>query len=315
MSNSRSPNFPVGLNIHPSCSDFQSIQEVGSSFDLYGYAAQEKAIQQYGIAGRVWEAAYAINLYLNPPPSYLFDPPFLNAPDKRPEFTIIELGSGSGLVGSIISRSMTEKDILVLTDLPEVCSLLESNVKNSRRVDVRPLAWGNAEDAIKIARELLQGRSLTHVLCSDLVYFPELLAPLLRTIIQLSSPPFSCATDSVEVIVSYKVRSLLKETPFWSAFGLWFTFEPVLEQRVSLEGIKSHWRRFGADMEGPIFLFVAQRRPDSFGWTVPQNDHELLAGVGALGTPHPKESDTFESLLFMTFHGEESEERVESDST
>ncbi|KAF9267940.1 hypothetical protein L218DRAFT_654010 [Marasmius fiardii PR-910] len=315
------PNFPAGLNIHPSCSAFQTTSEVESSSALYDFAAQKKAIEEYGIAGRIWEAAYAINLYLDPPPGYLFDPSFPNVHEhQRQEFTMIELGSGSGLVGTNIARSMTEKDVLILTDLPEVCPLLESNIKNAicnpEWVHVRPLTWGNTNDAIAITHELLRGRGLTHILCSDLVYFPELLAPLLRTMIQLSSLPFSGVTDdAVKIIISYKVRSLSKETPFWSAFGLWFTFEPVLEQRVSVDGTKSRWRRFGSGSEGPIFVFTAQRRSDSFGWTVPQNDHELIAGVGAFGTPHPKESDTFESLLFMTFNDEENEGLVEMDST
>ncbi|KAL0579587.1 hypothetical protein V5O48_002425 [Marasmius crinis-equi] len=269
-------------------------------------------VSRYVESSKNREAAYAVRMYLDPPPNYLFDPPFPTTNPNRPILTMIELGSGSGLVGSTVASFLTEDDMLVLTDLSEVCPLLETNVKtttnNAKTVHVQPLAWGNAEDANAIARELLRDRILTHILCSDLVYFPELLAPLLRTLIQLSSASFSSAADNpITIIISYKVRSLPKETPFWSAFGLWFTYEPLLEQVVLPDGARASWRRFGSDLDDPIFIFVAQRRPESLDWTVPADDHDLLAGVGAGGTLQPKESDYFENLLFMTLHDQESD--------
>ncbi|KAK7032324.1 hypothetical protein VNI00_013283 [Paramarasmius palmivorus] len=315
---SSNPNFPDGLNIHPS-SSFASSGSVQPEFEAYSHSGQEKAIQQYGIAGRNREAAYALRIYSNPPLNVLFDPPFPR-PDGR--LTMIELGSGSGLVGSSIARSLKQGDTIILTDLPEVCTLLKENVSQSKVdseiVHVKPLAWGNLEHASKIQEELLESRGgLTHILCSDLVrvfpllipilhisceqvYFPELLAPLLRSLIQLSAPSFS--RHDVQVIISYKIRSLSKETPFWSAFGLWFSFEPVLERDLLPDGSESIWRRFGSHMEGPIFIFVARRRPESVTWNVPVDDKDLLAGVGAYGTLQPKESDAFESLLFMVLN-------------
>jgi hypothetical protein len=131
------------------------------------------------------------------------------------------------------------------------------------------------------------------------VYFPELLAPLLRTLIQLtsptfvSSPPFPSSHD-VAVVLSYKIRSLAKETPFWSAFGLWFTFEPVLVKS------RSFWRRFCPSSEHAIFVFVAHRRIQSYQWHIPKTDQELLDGVGAWGTNTRKVDDTFETLLLMS---------------
>lgn len=107
--------------------------------------------------------------------------------------------------------------------------------------------------------------------------------------------------DDLTVLLSYKVRSLTKETPFWSAFGLWFTFEPVLAKRKAFaeEEPDSSWRCFGSSSSEDSFVFVAHRRAESFSWIVPPTDQDLLDGVGAWGTKSRKGDDTFEILLLM----------------
>jgi hypothetical protein len=53
--------------------------------------------------------------------------------------------------------------------------------------------------------------------------------------------PHAAATAAPPwIVISYKIRSLT----FWSAFGLWFTFAPVLVRARS--GGSSRWERFGA---------------------------------------------------------------------
>ncbi|KAG6900824.1 hypothetical protein C0993_000143 [Termitomyces sp. T159_Od127] len=132
------------------------------------------------------------------------------------------------------------------------------------------------------------------------IYFPELLAPLLRTLLQATSPPFCSSTTNaaVKVVIAYKLRSLSKETPFWSAFGLWFNFEPVLVKNVS--SVNGQWQRFGSSSDDLVFIFVGHRRPESFSWTIPSDDSDLLGGKGAMGNDSVKGDDTFETLLFMT---------------
>ncbi|KAL6301369.1 hypothetical protein BKA93DRAFT_887465 [Sparassis latifolia] len=311
-----SPNFPRNLDIKPSEApvvgeDTHSGINVGSD-GRFDYAAQENAIRRYGIAGRVWEASYAILAYVDRPPhgetDVEFDPPpFTNSRLSR-RLTVLELGSGTGLVASrIADRCALEEQhhLVVATDLPEVCPLLESNLYRHQSVRVRPLAWGNRAHTLDIASDLaLPGtappsagspRYPTHIVCSDLVYFPALLAPLLRTLLHLTSPPFVPPEGApAQAVLSYRIRSLVKETPFWSAFGLWFSFAPVFVK--SGEG----WSRFvpvAGDDE--TFVFVAERRPESRRWVVPEDDRELLNGVGARGTNEGKADDTFETILFM----------------
>ncbi|KAK0193945.1 putative methyltransferase-domain-containing protein [Armillaria mellea] len=292
------PNFPHDLDIKPSV-DLLGLQSQPGDQDLFGLNAQREAIARYGIAGRVWYAAYALLLYVDPPPTWEFDPPFLENPDSS-QYTMVELGSGTGIIARSLSRSLTSgRDIIVSTDLPEVCPLLDENLRAESNgvVFVRPLAWGNFQHVSDIASEFIANRNLSHIICSDLIYFSELLAPLLRTLIHLTSP--SVTSSSPALIISYKVRSLEKETPFWIAFGLYFSFQPVLSRRRFTDS-EQPWQRLGSSFEDTTFIFVAQRRPGSFVWQIPTNDHDLLAGVGALGTDTPKGDEYFESLLLMT---------------
>ncbi|KAG5647017.1 hypothetical protein DXG03_001742 [Asterophora parasitica] len=209
--------------------------------------------------------------------------------------------------------------MLVVTDLPEVRTIDASKIVHrslfcSGPVYVRPLAWGNASHGVAIASELLtpsnELRTLTHVVCSDLVYFPDLLAPLLRSLLQVTSPPFSTihsvTNPGATVAIAYKVRSQTKETPFWAAFGLWFTFKPVLVKETSSG--KVGWQRLGSSSEDVMFIFVAHRRPESYAWKIPVEDMDLLAGRGARGTDTAKADDTFEILLFMALESDEPEE-------
>jgi len=128
------------------------------------------------------------------------------------------------------------------------------------------------------------------------VYFPELLAPLLRSLIHVTSLNLSNSNPGPTVIISYKIRSLTKENPFWSAFGLWFDFYPVNRRSSPTDD----WRRMGDGQDDQMFVFTATRRKGSQSWDIPERDEDLLAGVGANGTPNPKSDDTFETLLLFS---------------
>ncbi|KAI0783857.1 hypothetical protein BC629DRAFT_1723743 [Irpex lacteus] len=274
--------------------------------------------QKYGIAGRVWEASKALKSYIEGDSDLEFDPPFLR--EDCTELVLLELGSGTGVVASTLAERLADtKYTLFVTDLPDFIrhTTEPSPSESTGRVLVRPLAWGNNEHAWKISEELsylcAHDHYLTHIICSDLVYFPELLAPLLRSLIHVTSPPLAPPHGSdrlPEVIISYKIRSLAKETAFWSAFGLWFSFEPVLirSRRPTEDGPQvgdgdnrplDVWTRFGASGDGDMFVFVARRRPESLAWEIPSGDKELLEGVGAQGSSTRKGDDTFERLLLM----------------
>lgn len=108
---------------------------------------------------------------------------------SKSPLAILELGAGTGIVTSRILEMVADgaRDVVISTDLPEVCPLLEANLKgllgeSNQRSDglfIRPLAWGNRDHAIRILEDLQRSAIseqkpqckpwLTHVVCSDLV--------------------------------------------------------------------------------------------------------------------------------------------------
>ena len=155
------------------------------------------------------------------------------------------------------------------------------------------------------------------------VYFPDLLAPLLRSLIHFTSLPPSSPQPTI--IISYRIRSLPKEIPFWSAFGLWFSYHPVLYRRCqhsllpshqenanyesahpplnthSNEGPETDWARYHAPSS--TYIFIAHRKNTSLDWSVPEGDRDLLEGVGAYGDRRRKGDDAFELMLLMDMTG------------
>lgn len=346
------PNFPQGLRIHPSSSqrgpltvDGNGHQEPDtdrSSVDVTqaGSWEQDTAedIECFGIAGRIWEAAYLLACYLRPVDQLAseleFDPPcsLFHRSNAEP-LTIVELGSGAGygslrLAGQILRHSQDVQAKLlqarlVLTDLENVVPLMKRNVARAGHeqatdlldVRVRRLAWGNKDHAAELVSELAATRAvesekvgknpLSHILCSDLVYFPELLAPLLRSIIWLSGYGIEAESDDScfaqrgpELIISYKVRSLTKEQPFWSALSSWFELRAVdcrskrrqrhsHSQDQSTDDTGLEWHRFGSQGEDygaseasdqELFVFVGHRRKETIGCMAPEDDTELMSG-------------------------------------
>ncbi|KAG9013895.1 hypothetical protein FRB95_011810 [Tulasnella sp. JGI-2019a] len=331
-----SPNFPINLAIQPS-------EPPTALRPLLGTVSPTKAtdssiieqpqpnssyvqdIDGFGIAGRIWEAAYLLPLYLcHIRNDMIYDPPCslqIQVDDANsqpltainPRQVIVELGSGTGYVGLELARNSPARNLIILTDLPEVCPLLERNranmmqatdqTWNGAEVQVWPLPWGSGGDAEELSLMVNRsiGNGITHIICSDLVYFPPLLPLLLRTLLHLTSPMSSTRGDqSVEVIISYKIRSLAFEIPFWIAFGAWFDFQPVLQQhqRQSFDDgaygydgkQESRWKRLGSSGDDGYFVFVARRRHESYDWEIPKDDEQLMCGRG---------DGTFESILLL----------------
>ncbi|GAA5985286.1 hypothetical protein JCM10908_002604 [Rhodotorula pacifica] len=275
------PNFPPNLAIAPSCSASGPARQQEDNEDNDD-ARQD--IAGFGIAGRTWEAAYLLRDYLLPPstsssPSTtLFDPPCPLFDSDQPsdgeasgaairaQQTVLELGSGTGFLSLAIAPSLRRrrtKTTLIMTDLDNVCPLLEDNLARARErwsrtaerdlsatdlaehgdltanpraspspdVLVRPLPWGDRRSLLRLLE--VERLEPDIILASDLIYFEFLYGPLLRTLIALTEPraasPLSKKTgaESPVVIFSYKVRSLTREEPFWRAFGRWFAFDPV----------------------------------------------------------------------------------------
>lgn len=337
------PNFPKGgLKITPSFDRYNVKEENEWAKD------SKEDIEQFGIAGRIWEASYLMQRYLTFDSfNEVFDPSCLNVIASKDDHhsctTILELGAGVGLVGIHLAQQFQQhypnhRTQIILTDLHNVLPLLTrnaikagvfdpnnniSNNNNNKQNDlikIEALPWGSESEARSILDHLRsRNRSITHILCSDLVYFPELLSPLLRTLLQLTTTDQS--TTTTKVIISYKIRSLPKEEPFWRSFGAWFDFAPVL---ISQSNQSDFGRRFGTkksdmypfnqapihlqdqDAGDDVFIFVATRRPETLSCEPVSDDGKLMEGF--MRSKDGKEVqgkgiDEFELILMASLEG------------
>ena len=73
-------------------------------------------------------------LYVQDSDAYEFDPQF----EFGSEGVVMELGAGTGAAGLTLAAAHPHARV-VLTDLPEVCSLLQANARGYSGVGVRPL--------------------------------------------------------------------------------------------------------------------------------------------------------------------------------
>lgn len=128
------------------------------------------------------ETAHALCAYVERDACDL-DPPFVDDLDEP--LGVIELGSGTGFVAAHIARTIRRAaktgSLVIATDLPDVCPLLQHNLgvnsasrghsdADPRTLCVRPLAWGNLDHIAAIASEFGfdHFRRLTRIVCSDL---------------------------------------------------------------------------------------------------------------------------------------------------
>jgi len=59
--------------------------------------------------------------------------------------------------------------------------------------------------------------------------------------------------------------------------------------------------RYPSELEDDeVFIFIARRREESSSWMIPENDRDLMRGVGAGGTPTSKSDESFETMLLMS---------------
>lgn len=170
--------------------------EVDNASDLQMYRIHSiestvviRQLPSQGISFKLWLPATALVALLD---SYRRDP--TNSPLTRtlssftctssdsPRLNIVELGSGTGVVG--IAAAATLGANVTLTDLPNVTENLKFNADANAQVVARfggevhvaPLRWGEAGDVEGLCRDV------DLVLASDVVYHEHLYDPLLKTL-------------------------------------------------------------------------------------------------------------------------------------
>ncbi|KAL5715259.1 hypothetical protein ACHQM5_017100 [Ranunculus cassubicifolius] len=180
---------------------------------------QIRQVPSQGLSFQIWPAANTLvslfqQHHRQPTTSPLSS--FLNSFPDRP-LRILELGSGTGLVGIAAAAILGAK--VTITDLPHVVPNLVFNAKannggSGSNVDVRALAWGEAEDVERV------GRDFDLVLGSDVVYHDHLYDPLLETLRLL-------LVDSEMVFVMAHLKRWKKESVFFKKARKMFRVETL----------------------------------------------------------------------------------------
>lgn len=138
---------------------------------------QDPAIPHTG--GCVWETAYLMALWAHAE----LEPRAKLAAQRGEPLRVLEVGAGCGFVGLALAHMGCR---VLLTEQPGVLANLEENVRrnNPRALGLRGgecgaarLRWGDAEDLAA-----LRGETFDLIIGTDVVYCPELVSPLLRTL-------------------------------------------------------------------------------------------------------------------------------------
>ncbi|XP_076882441.1 uncharacterized protein LOC143530921 [Bidens hawaiensis] len=143
-----------------------------------------RQLPSQGLSFQLWPAATTfINLLDSYNPSNT--DPFstaINSVNNRQQIRILELGSGTGIVG-IAASAILGADVTV-TDLPHVLPNITFNADANSdvlaprggRVHVAALSWGKVEEMEAV------GREYDIIIGSDVVYHDNLYEPLIETL-------------------------------------------------------------------------------------------------------------------------------------
>ncbi|KAJ3161821.1 hypothetical protein HDU86_006592 [Geranomyces michiganensis] len=199
-----------------------------------------------GQGATVWDSALSLAKYVEKRTK--------KEPNLLRDARILELGSGTGLVGlacAVLGAGTATS--VTLTDMPNALPLLRRNVECTAKVlddqgfklpavSSAPLAWGSQCDAAELENASRHPQPPTHVLLSDCLYVPSLYPALLSTLDTV------CGPETI-IWIAYEKRDFPAEMEFWKSFGERFRFFNIPESEQD-EMYRSE----------DIFLFEARRR-------------------------------------------------------
>jgi len=190
------------------------------------------------ISGVVWDAGVAM-LDTLPKFSIL----------SKTNLRILELGSGTGVVGIAAKRFAKDSEV-VLSDLESNLDLIRSNVRSNLlagdHVSVVSIPWGCEDTARKYG-------IFDVVLCSDTIYETEALPLFLKTLLWMTR-------EGSQVYIAYRRRVDEREIPFFKKLENDFEISvldppsssPEEEKKSSTTGRRNHWHN--------VYILECQRR-------------------------------------------------------
>ncbi|EOX91101.1 Lysine methyltransferase - like 4 [Theobroma cacao] len=221
-------------------------QEEGKSLTTLGDDAAKQQLQEHhirsvesmvvirqlpseGLSFQLWPAATTLVTLLDNHRHHPSKSPLattlsaLSNGDNDRKLKILELGSGTGLVG--IAAAVTLGADVTVTDLPYVVPNLQFNVdanadvvaQKGGTVNVAPLRWGEDDDLEVV------GREFDLVLASDVVYHDHLFEPLIQTLHSL----LNGGRGGKKVFVMAHLRRWKKDTVFFKKAKKLFGVETI----------------------------------------------------------------------------------------
>ena len=169
-----------------------------------------------GCGGKIWIAAQLLCEYIlertTNSPAFVLD-------GNRPVKSVLELGSGTGLVGicvAMLDKQRLKQGIdVTITDIDQILPLMERNVELNHvqdHVRVKRLWWGEplplAEYFETSSGNLCERKSkIDLILLADCVYLEAAFKPLMDTLLELTN----CSNPPVILMASKKRRKADKK--------------------------------------------------------------------------------------------------------
>lgn len=157
-----------------------------------GFSIREE-LGSHSLARHVWDAGLALCKY------------FVSGGRESFKGSILELGTGCGLVGLCLAR-IDPSVTVVLTDLDDAQELCLQNIQGVGNTRFQELDW---EDSAR-CQDLAAQCNWDAILVADCTYNPDSYDMLLRTIDQLAGP-------NTKVVVAHKFRDS-SESEFFTKF-------------------------------------------------------------------------------------------------
>ncbi|PIA55735.1 hypothetical protein AQUCO_00700209v1 [Aquilegia coerulea] len=200
--------FPIVHQDHQ-VAQILAVQELQHHLPSIKSTVVIRQLPSQGLSFKIWAAANTLVALLEQYHQHPSNSPLSSVFSCRRPFSILELGSGTGLVGIAAAAILGTK--VTITDLPNVLPNLSFNAMansgtlllNEGIVDVSSLRWGEVDDMESI------GKDFNIILGSDVVYHDNLYEPLLKTL------RFFLGGESETVFVMAHLRRWKKESAFF----------------------------------------------------------------------------------------------------
>ncbi len=203
------------------------------------------------IASRVWDSGRALARWLE-------DADALPMRGRA----VLELGSGVGIGGLAAAAHGAS---VVLTDLSEALPLLAFNAAANMSLcehapAVMPLSWGDGEQVVAAARLAWSGGSACSplILCTDVVYDPDMYRPLLKTLDHLTSS--ACMVEPPPILMAHRSRHEDEHAAFFEeALSL---FDMSVLKGPELPRVFGSGRARAATVEAVRLIFLERRKSE-----------------------------------------------------